>query len=78
MLLSRFIAEYRRPELRRSTVAGHLVSLGMLAATMPATATVAAVKRANVLRMIEGGAAKGLTRATLAKHGPLVLGDESG
>lgn len=69
MLLSRFIAEYKRPELRRSTVAGHLVSLGMLAATMPATATVAAVKRANVLRMIEGGATKGLTRATLAKHG---------
>lgn len=68
MRLSDFIAQYARPDLRRATVAGHVVSLKMLADAARPGITLAKVKRADVLRTLEGGTARGLSRATVAKH----------
>lgn len=68
MKLSDFIAGYSRPDLRRSTVAGHVVSLKMLAASVRPGITLAAIKRGDIMRTLEQGIARGLSRPTIAKH----------
>jgi integrase len=67
MLLADFIAAYARPDLRRVTREGHLVSLRLLHAVVRG-GSLKGVRRAHVLSMVEAATAKGMQRSTIAKH----------
>lgn len=68
MNLDDLIGRYARPDLRRSTVAGHLVSLRALRDSMRGGRTLARIARGDVVRCLEGGTQGGWSKATTAKH----------